>query len=111
MAAAAGAAAADAASADTASADAADAWLTCVAYELVVDRTEETFTFRFSAWDSDGQRHGLELRSEADRPALAQDLFDALQIWPDVKIQFKSKAKPNASYPIITEIKRVHPRT
>jgi hypothetical protein len=89
--------------------EADDTWLTCVKYKLDVTRTD-TFLFRFSAWDENGQEHGLDLGGTADRPTLAQDLFDALQIWPSVTIQFKSKAKPGAANPVITDVKRVHPR-
>jgi hypothetical protein len=88
----------------------ADHWLSCIGYQFQVNRVDGNFRFLFSAYDSSGARHSLELDDEADRPQLAQDLYDALQIWPRVDIQFKSKKVDQAAYPQITDIQRVHPR-
>jgi hypothetical protein len=87
----------------------ADPWLICKEYDLHVERVTGNFRFLFEAFEASGQRHSLELNDENDSPDLAQDLFDALQIWPLMNIHFKSRAMPNAAYPQITEIKREHP--
>jgi len=89
---------------------AAEPWLTCVRYEFQVARLVGDFQFRFSVYDKSGARHSLELDNKTDCPDLAQDLYDALQIWPEVNIKFKSKKVDGAAYPQITAIQRIHPR-
>jgi hypothetical protein len=84
-----------------------DSWITCADYELTVG-TGANFECRFTATDDRNVKHVLDVDSEQDQQALVRDLFDALQIWPDVDIQFKSK-KVGSSPLEITEIKRLHP--
>jgi hypothetical protein len=88
----------------------ADSWLTCATYEFRAKREAGDFLFRFSAYDTSGARHSLELDNEADRHELAQDLYDALQIWPLVDIKFRSEKVAGAAYPQITAVQRLHPR-
>jgi hypothetical protein len=85
----------------------ADSWITCVNYELTLG-TGANFECRFTATDDRNVEHVLDVDSEQDQPSLIRDLFDALQIWPDVDIQFKSKNVGPLRLEI-KEIRRLHP--
>ena len=83
-----------------------DTWIACISYELESVLNGDNDRFDLTAYDGDGNEHGLNIRGKNDRPDLVQKLLGLLADWPDIGWEFQSLITPPGQVGTIVAVRK-----